>query len=110
MGANRASKVLELIHTDICGPFSKAFWNGQQYFLSFIDDCSRYGYLYLIKEKSQSLDVFNPFKDEVENQFNKRIKVVRSDRGGEYYSRYDGSGEQRLGPFAKYLEECEIIS
>ncbi|RVW15892.1 Retrovirus-related Pol polyprotein from transposon TNT 1-94 [Vitis vinifera] len=46
---------------------------------------------------------------EVELQLNKRIKSVRSDRGGEYYGRYDGSGEQRLGPFAKYLEECGIV-
>ncbi|KAL9261276.1 hypothetical protein AKJ16_DCAP10545, partial [Drosera capensis] len=46
---------------------------------------------------------------EVENQSEKRIKIVRSDRGGEYYGRYDGSGEQRPGPFAKFLEECGII-
>ena len=65
--------------------------------------------MFLIHEKSQSLDVFKTFKVEVENQLNKRIKYVRSDRGGEYYGRYDGSGEQRLGPFAKYLEECGIV-
>ena len=105
LGANRASEVLELIHTDICEPFPKASWNGQQYFISFIDDYSRYGYLYLIKEKSQSLDMFKAFEVEVENQLNKRIKVVRSDRGGEYYGKYDKSGEQRPSPFVKYLEE-----
>ena len=77
--------------------------------LSVPNDYSRYGYLYLIKEKSQLLDMFKAFKAKVENQHNKRIKVVRSDRGGEYYGRYDGSGEQRLGPFAKYLEECGIV-
>nr|KAJ0209166.1 hypothetical protein LSAT_V11C400188070 [Lactuca sativa] len=73
------------------------------------DDYSRYGYLYLIHEKSQSLEVFKSFKLEIENQLNKKIKCVRSDRGGEYYGRYDGSGEQRLGPFAKFLEECGIV-
>ncbi|KAA0036180.1 putative transposable element-related protein [Cucumis melo var. makuwa] len=46
---------------------------------------------------------------EVELQLGKKIKVVKSDRGGEYYGRYDGSGEQRLGPFVKYLEECGIV-
>jgi len=66
-------------------------------------------YTFLIHEKSQSLDVFKTFKVEVENQLNKRIKCVRSDRGGEYYDRYDGSGEQLLGPFARYLEEYGII-
>ena len=49
------------------------------------------------------------YKAEVENQLNKRIKSVMSDRGGEYYGRYDGSGEQRLGPFAKFLEKCGIV-
>ncbi|RVW36529.1 Retrovirus-related Pol polyprotein from transposon TNT 1-94 [Vitis vinifera] len=109
LGVNRATDVLELIHTDICGPYPTASWNGQQYFITFIDDYSRYGYLFLIHEKSQSLDVFKTFKAEVELQLNKRIKSVRSDRGGEYYGRYDGSGEQHPGPFAKYLEECGIV-
>ena len=53
--------------------------------------------------------MFKAYKVEVENQLNKRIKNVRSDRGGEYYGRYDGSGEQRPGPFAKFLEECGIV-
>ena len=91
--ANRCGDVLELIHTDICGPFPTASWDGQQYFITFINDYSRYGYLYLIHEKSQSLDVFKNFKVEVENQLSKKIKVVGSDRGGKYYGRYDGSGE-----------------
>ncbi|RVW21166.1 Retrovirus-related Pol polyprotein from transposon TNT 1-94 [Vitis vinifera] len=43
------------------------------------------------------------------NQLNKKIKAVRSDRGGEYYGRYDGSGEQCPGPFAKYLMKCGIV-
>ena len=93
LGANRTSDVLELIHTDICGLFPKAFWNGQQYFIMFTDDFSRYGYLYLIHEKSQSLDMFKIYKAEVENQSSKRIKSVRSNCGGEYYDRYDRSGE-----------------
>ena len=108
-GANRATNVLQLIHTDICRPFPTLSWNGQQYFITFIDDFSRYGYLYLIHEKSQSLEVFKLFKVEVENQLNKRIKNVRSDRGGEYYGKYDGSGKQCPGPFVKFLEECGIV-
>ena len=90
-------------------PFPKASWNGQQYFILFIDDYSRYGSLYLIKEKSQSLDMFKAFKAEVENQLNKKIKIVKFDHGGECYGRYDGFGEQRLCPFSKYIEECRIV-
>ncbi|RDX64091.1 hypothetical protein CR513_57388, partial [Mucuna pruriens] len=82
LGAKRAKNVLELIHTDIYGPFLTASWNGQQYFITFIDDYSRYDYLYLIHEKSQSLDVFKPFKAEVELQLGKKIKAIKSDHGG----------------------------
>jgi transposase InsO family protein len=101
---------LELIHTDICGPFHTATRNGHTYFISFIDDYTHYGYIFLIKEKAQTLDMLKSFKAEVELQLNKRIKQVRSDRGGEYYGRYDGSGEQCPGLFAKFLEENEIMS
>ena len=107
--ANRCGDVLELIHTDICGPFLTSSWNGQQYFITFIDNYSHYDYFYLIHEKSQSLDVFKNFKAEVENQLSKKIKAVRSDHGGEYYGRYDGFGEQCPRPFAKYLMECGIV-
>ena len=75
------------MYTDICGPFSTASWNDHRYFITFTDDYSCYGYLYLI----QSLDMFKIYKAEVENQLNRKIKIVRYDRGGEYYGRYDGS-------------------
>jgi hypothetical protein len=55
------------------------------------------------------LDTFKSFKSEVELQVNKRIKDIRSDYGGEYYGRSDGSGEQRPGPFAKFLEDNLIV-
>ncbi|KAL5856862.1 hypothetical protein ACOSQ3_004320 [Xanthoceras sorbifolium] len=109
LSANRTLDVLELIHTDICGPLPTASWNSQQYFISFINGYSRYGYLYLIHEKSQSLDMFKAFKAEVDNQLNKRIKSIRSNRGSDYYGRYDGLGEQRPRPFVKFLEECRIV-
>ena len=110
LGANRCLEVLEIIHTNICWPFPTASWNGQQYFIMFIEEYSRYGYLYLIHEKLQALNVFKQFKVEVEYQLNKRIKAVRFDRDGEYYGRYDGSGEQRPGLFTKFLKEYGIVS
>ena len=109
LGANRTLDFVELIHTNVYGPFPMAFWNSQQYFISLIDDYSRYDYLYLIHEKSQLLDVFKNYKVKVGNQLNKRIKSVRSDRGSEYYGRYDCLGEQHPGLFTKYLEECSIV-
>jgi hypothetical protein len=74
--------VLEIIHTDICGPFNVRTVDGFDSFITFTDDYSCYGYIYPIKERSKVLDKFKIFKDEVENQLDKKIKTVRSDRGG----------------------------
>ena len=54
--------------------------------MTFIDDCSRFCYIYLIKTKDEVFEKFKFYKVEVENQLDKRIKILRSDRGGEYTS------------------------
>ena len=56
--------------------------DGYDSFITFTDDYSCYGYIYLIKERSEALDKFKIFKAEVEIQHNLKIKIVRSDRGG----------------------------
>ena len=58
-------------------------------------------------EKSQAIDIFEMFITEVERQLDEKIKIVRSNRGGEYCGRYDESG-QNPGPFAKFLEKHGI--
>jgi len=89
-GANRSLDILEIIHTDICSPDMDS--HGQRYFISFIDDYSRYIYFYLLHKKSEALDAFKIFKAEVEKQCGKQIKIMRSERGGEYYGRYKEDG------------------
>ena len=79
------------------------------FFLTFIDDFSRYGYLYLIQEKSDVLEKFKVFKLEVEKQLGKFIKIVSYHCGGEYYGRHRDVG-QHMGPFAKYLQDCGIVA
>ena len=54
-GANRSTATLEIIHTDICGPFPVKSVDGYDSFITFTDDYSRYGYIYPIKEKSEAL-------------------------------------------------------
>jgi hypothetical protein len=81
--AKRSARVLEIIHTDICGPFPVKSMYGFDSFITFTDDFSHYGYIYLIKERSEALDKFKIFKAEVENQHNIKIKIVKSDCGGE---------------------------
>ena len=82
----RATDLLEIIHTDVCGPMSVEARGGYHYFLTFTDGLSRYGYIYLMKHKSETFEKFKEFQGEVENHRNKKIKFLRSDRGGEYLS------------------------
>ena len=62
----RASDVLGLIHIDVCGPISTSAREGHHYFIMFIDDLSTYGYVYLMKYKSESFKMFKQFYNEVE--------------------------------------------
>ena len=64
----RANELLELIHTDVCGPISHIARGGFSYFITFTDDHSRYGYLYLMKHKYESFERFKEFHNEVEKQ------------------------------------------
>ena len=79
----RATDLLEIIHTDVCGPMSVEARGGYHYFLIFTDDLRRYGYIYLMKHKFETFEKFKEFQSEVENHCNKKIKLLRSDRGGE---------------------------
>ena len=57
----RASELLEIIHTDVCGPMSIPVRGGFLYFITFTDDLSRYGYIYLLKNKSKTFEKFKQF-------------------------------------------------
>ncbi|KAJ9553326.1 hypothetical protein OSB04_017371 [Centaurea solstitialis] len=96
----RATDLLEIIHTDVCGPFSHVARGGYRYFITFTDDFSRYGYVYLMRHKSESFERFREFQNEVQNQLGRKIKFLRSDRGGEYLS----------DEFDNHLMECGIVS
>ena len=54
----RATNLLEIIHTDVCGPMSVKACGKYRYFLTFTDDLSRYGYIYLMKHKSETFEKF----------------------------------------------------
>ncbi|GJT99344.1 retrotransposon protein, putative, ty1-copia subclass [Tanacetum coccineum] len=82
----RAKDLLGLIHIDVCGPFKIMLRQRASYFVTFTDDFSRYGYVYLLKHKHEVFETFKVFQKEVENQLDKTIKLLRSDRGGEYMS------------------------
>ena len=106
----RSSAVLELVHTDVAGPISTPSRGGARYFITFIDDYSKWTTVYMMRDKSESFDCFKRFHRQAETRFSKKLrridfkhftndqrllKTLRSDNGGEYLS----------NGFKRYLEE-----
>ena len=73
---NRSKDVLELIHSDLCGPMNIQARGGFEYFIIFIDDYSRYGYIYLMRRKSECFEKFRVFKAEMKKHHGKCIKTL----------------------------------
>ena len=71
----RVTDLLEIIHTDVCDPMSVKARGVYRYFLTFTEYLSRYGYIYLMKHKSETFEKFKEFQSEVENHRNKKNKV-----------------------------------
>lgn len=82
-----SSRILEVVHSDICGPFEEHTIGGNMYFVSFIDEFSQKLWNYVIKRKNEVFEIFKRFKMLFENQSGKKIKVLRTDGGGEYTSK-----------------------
>ncbi|KAL8089042.1 hypothetical protein AgCh_038706 [Apium graveolens] len=94
----RNTKVLDLIHSDICDLKFAPTRGGNKYFITFIDDCTKYCYVYLLKSKDEAIDKFKIYKEEVETQQTEKIKTIRSDCGGEY-----------VEPFGEFCSQHGII-
>ena len=107
--ATRSRELFEIIHTYICGSFDTSSFGKEKYFIIFIDDFSCYGYIYLLHEKSQAVNALEVHITEVERQLGIKMKIIRLDRGGEYYGKYCESG-QCPDLFAKLLEKHGIYA
>lgn len=82
----RASKKLQLVHSDICGPIKPASHSDKRYILSFIDDLTRKTWIYFLNEKSEAFTTFQHYKVSVEKETGAFITCLRTDRGGEFTS------------------------
>jgi len=90
---------LNLVYTDVCGPFEKFSLGGSSYFVSFIDDYTRKVWIYLLSRKSEAFLTFKKFKVMVETQSGNKIQRLKSDGGGKYTSH----------EFKKFCEDGGII-
>jgi transposase InsO family protein len=75
------------VHTYVWGPAQVSSLGGSNYYVTFIDDATRKTWVYFIRQKSDVFDTFKKWKDLVENETGKKLKCLRSDNGGEYFSK-----------------------
>jgi transposase InsO family protein len=83
----RSKGILDLVHLDVCGPMTVASLSGFLYYVIFIDDLSRKTWIFFMKTKDEVFNIFYEFRAQVKNLTGKKIKVFRSNNGGEYTSR-----------------------
>jgi transposase InsO family protein len=83
---SRARGILDLVHSDVCGPMSSPPLSGCLYYVIFIDDYSRKCWIYFLKAKSDTFDKFKEYKAFIEKQTGKHIRTLKTDNGGEFES------------------------
>ena len=81
-----SGELLELVHSDVCGKVNAKSLSGAEYFLTFIDDKTRYVWTYVLKRKDQVFEKFLEWKALVEKSSGQKLKTLRSDNGGEFTS------------------------
>ena len=92
-------KKFELIHSDVCGRLTPETVGGASYIVTFIDDATRFCWVYALKTKDEVFSIFKEWKTMVENQFDVKVKSLKTDNGGEYCS----------NTFENYLKAHGII-
>lgn len=83
-----ASKPFYLIHSDVWGPSKIKTMSGKKWFVTFIDDHTRLCWVYLMEKKSEVEQRFQDFFNMINNQFQTKIGILRSDNGTEYFNKY----------------------
>lgn len=103
---SKTKATLEIVHTDLCGPMSIESIGKKRYVLTLIDDFSRYTVIFFLRQKSEATDKIKEYIAMVENKFNRKLKILRSDRGGEYiaenlksFLKSKGIQQQYTAPF-----------
>ncbi len=94
IGQIRSKEMLELVHSDMCGPFQMQLIGGSKYLMMFIDDYSCCVHMAFLRHKSEVLEKFKAFEALMMNITSKKIKALQTDNGGEYVS----------NEFKKYVE------
>ena len=92
---SKSRNILDYVHSDVWGPTKQPSKGGSSYYVSFIDDYSRYTWVYFLKTKDQVFEKFKEWKALVENRTGQKVKMLRSDNGNEYNN----------GPFLQFCSQ-----
>ncbi|XP_039313806.1 uncharacterized protein LOC105196674 isoform X1 [Solenopsis invicta] len=106
INAKRANNLLQIIHSDLCGPMPVYSWSGKRYILNFIDDFSRKIHVYFLASKTEVCSFLKNYQSLVENETDRTIKILRTDNGREYvnkefeeYLKFKGIKHQLIVPY-----------
>ncbi|MCO5564960.1 hypothetical protein L7F22_018630 [Adiantum nelumboides] len=103
-GSVKGTRKLQLVHSDVCGPMRTPSVGNSLYFVTFIDDFSRFCWVYPFKTKSDVFAIFQHYVTMVENERGCKVQTLRTDRGGEYMS-----GPYSLLRFVLYNTCCSCF-
>jgi len=85
LATNKSNSPFELIHMDLVGPITDSLY-GNKYFLTILDDYSRFTWVYFMKNKSQTFNLFCTWYNQILNIYNKNIQNIRTDNGTKFTS------------------------
>ena len=85
-GGKRPSRLLELVHSDVCGKIGTHSLGGSDYFVTFVDGRSHHVWVYSLRSKDQVFETFLQWQRMVEKESGQRVQILRTDNGGEYTS------------------------
>lgn len=107
----RATQPLELIHSDLCGPISPTTKGVNKYFMLLVDDFSRVMWAYMLSRKDEALETFKKFRTLVETSTEWKVKMLRTDRGGEFCSKQFVAycEETKVWPWEKLERETQMV-
>nr|GEW02574.1 ribonuclease H-like domain, reverse transcriptase, RNA-dependent DNA polymerase [Tanacetum cinerariifolium] len=94
----KANLRIDLVYGDLCEPITPPTPSGKKYIFLLVDDYSRYMWVYFLTTKDQAFDTFKEYKNSIENELRTTLKMLRTDRGGEFTS----------SEFTQYCKENDI--
>ncbi|GJR08976.1 zinc finger, CCHC-type containing protein [Tanacetum coccineum] len=103
----RSKNPLDLVYGDLCGPISPATHSGKKLIFLLVDDCTRFMWAYFLTSKDQAFDTFKEFRQQIEMEMRIKLRMLRTDRGGEFtsneftkYCKENGIARQLTAPYS----------